>query len=1779
MAYVPFKQASQAKPSASGGYVPYNEEKVSKPKPTTPRLLSDFFAPLPKLDIPPDLKYGDVFSGKDKQQYRVTPGPLSRIGGADLTTPSLVTKTSTAPAKAPGGYKRFSEAAGQAAEQFAGGEFKIRMPFTKPSEKLDFTARGAIPALAVGIYARVPEALVRTYYQAKKNFLGKGDLPIDASRVEAGEEGTTAIQDTSGERYAKKLEEYNKQTTWKGDSATSPYGHDFRKGVTNGLKAVASTLVPDAFDAWIAGDVFNVSLRAFLSKSGYAPMLGIKSRALEGLSVAEAREVITRRATQEAERIIEQNTVNGRLSKTGVDKLNALGREVSQFGGAVKEGTVPSLNRFGQIIEDAAVTLTEDISRVGKREYVPFAQRPIKPPEQELPGYRARPGQPAPVGLSVEEIEPVGFGKKRADLTPQQRGMADDAQKYAREQGAKITPEGNIVLYHGTDATRAPKVGETLRVGTYFTTNEATALQFANQGEGKNPIVLKIEVPAYKVFAGKGEGSYWTLNEETPFKAESEKIEASAIPEQLPKNEKPLEKGFDLPRRATVPPFRAPSQETAGSLSGRVANQKPLPPIQNNTPAPSGKDSFSGFSFPASPKTEPFVSEVDRIKSGNVKDPVTDSSTIGKISDVWDTKQKNIAITLNYKDAEEIVKKHGSFSSQNIVSTANDYDVGVFQKGIGVGKNKINLIKIAPDGFFVLGANRYNGFGVVTFFEKFGSSPKDKKYLETLLSRGTPFSSGGAAYPSSSLQTFLKSEAVNSRAFLLSEEDAKTLAKQDEVVKKPVEKPASKTEEKPPQTIDLFSSDVVPPRNPVPPSESLPSEIKSAIAKTEETSLEEMAAGSLNYAPKPVSKEIFGARTIDSVAEAIKAKELTLEEIDQLRINLVIIEETIADHPGKKFLRYASDKKTGQLPEFTGKDTMRSLSGSGKEVKTSEWARRGDEITQEILGSGRTYRDAPSIEDAQAAINEYKGIKERIDDLKERLRPLREKAAASRFGEKIIKILRTQRRAAVRALKARYGLTENELKELRRDTGDLLLMSDSSFAEFMEKAESLAAEMEVLRQARIQLEATLNILELRKWENMQKALKLPDVSKMTAAQMDQLNAALAPYEKGDEFLTVRQLETADRTEFTGLRTIREVQQFLAKKSEKPYPQAIQEIQNLAKNGLGKFRVLGKSNADWPYFSYDTELARQNPFFELLVQKYNLAHLEGTGNTLAYKEEATKLARKARNSRARTIWDKLVPTDILNKQWLENPADRSQIEKVMTPEEHAWAKYQDSVYKKYYAYLLEQAAMGQKFGSRFAGKYYPHVRRGILEAMKSEGPVAAFKELFDQHAQLEKYFTILDKKTGEVLPYEKWVGFKQFRKDMLVPTEDSLVAFTRYIAAMEKAKQLDKFIPEIMIMVHALTPTGKTARGLSMNNSLETFVKTWINSKKGRVQNLVFSPGGLPDWALRTGIALTRVLDLGLSITGLAAPFGEQAATLSMLGLRKHTLGVSRFATAKGRAIADKYPEFTGENFVKNLLDSDQTLGNRFLRGIFGLFSTATQKSNKVFLLASMTPEEYASGVISRERLAKLRTEMGEYRAIEGQESIRGKSEVGAAFKQYKSWAIPPLISTIRNIAKLKNLFKTQGVEAALKSKATQQLLYSVVLGAVVGIAGYEYYTGLGKKKNRNFIEELTYKAMRDALSMVGILDPSFWTSPARIASFVDDLGTALKQTIMFEEYANGELKGVAGFERALTPRAVKQFVGTEKKKSSGPAIPGLPKLPKLNLPKVKLPKIPSLPKI
>jgi cell fate (sporulation/competence/biofilm development) regulator YlbF (YheA/YmcA/DUF963 family) len=121
----------------------------------------------------------------------------------------------------------------------------------------------------------------------------------------------------------------------------------------------------------------------------------------------------------------------------------------------------------------------------------------------------------------------------------------------------------------------------------------------------------------------------------------------------------------------------------------------------------------------------------------------------------------------------------------------------------------------------------------------------------------------------------------------------------------------------------------------------------------------------------------------DTTPKVVK-KSSTDEEVVRLSEEFTVRKDAIEEMKGKQLLKYTS-KTTGELPEVTGKPTMKSLSGNGKTVKNSEFGIKGDDIAVNKLGF-------KSLDDAREQLSAYQQAKKSLNELEQALKESKSEA-------------------------------------------------------------------------------------------------------------------------------------------------------------------------------------------------------------------------------------------------------------------------------------------------------------------------------------------------------------------------------------------------------------------------------------------------------------------------------------------------------------------------------------------------------------------------------------------------------------------------------------------------------------------------------------------------------------------------------------------------------------------------------------------------------------------
>jgi len=644
--------------------------------------------------------------------------------------------------------------------------------------------------------------------------------------------------------------------------------------------------------------------------------------------------------------------------------------------------------------------------------------------------------------------------------------------------------------------------------------------------------------------------------------------------------------------------------------------------------------------------------------------------------------------------------------------------------------------------------------------------------------------------------------------------------------------------------------------------------------------------------------------------------------------------------------------------------------------------------------------------------------------------------------------------------------------------------------------------------------------KFKRVDNLRKAAKLPPIKKMTGKQLDEFFKMLEPYKEGDVFLTQRQIETVDNTDLEGIRTLREAREKFAKEA-----------------GITVEQAMGIKVGLLDTVRSDIRLMKQNPLYKMLVE---LTHKAFVGSDMAFRnfeKKLEKLTIAARKSKDRTFADRLVPTDDLVFQYLE-AEDKAALEEQMTKEELELAAYLQEEYAKALEYLIKKETL--KTG---IDNYVTNVRRGFFEALKGDGFIAAMKEMFDQYKKDEQIFNILDQATDQILPLEKFFQFAMKRTGNINPTKNVAKASSIYFQTFYKKIALDAIMPKMMIYVQAITPEKTTPSGkLEFDTSIKKFVKQWLNTKKGRkAQSGLMKQGGPIDIAIQGLKALITIWDLGINIpVQIAATVGETAAGYVTLGKRGMAKGIIRMNTKQGKKIADKYEGFTGKTMWRELLEPAKDIGDKTMTAVFGLFSSSATRMNKISLLGLMTEQEYKSGEISEQRLAEIKLEMGKMRIISGAKSIGEATTLGGVITQYKTWAVPifaTMSSDLVNLSKKVKKGEALGSEEFTRLRRAMEVTTAALL---FGMA-------LGDNDDDNsFVGQLLKKVRREALTIMGALQPTLWTAAPRMLQWIEQLGTAIEMIIKLEKYKEKPgLKGVATLKRMFTPRMISMWLPSD----------------------------------
>ncbi len=484
----------------------------------------------------------------------------------------------------------------------------------------------------------------------------------------------------------------------------------------------------------VTGDVLKSASQTMLAWSKSSPQLGLSSSEIKNLAPQDAFKEVTTRFSDRVNQIIKANTAaDGTLSTYGKGQISELTKEVQALGQAFSSDTIPQLNPIGQFFDQMSLRLNQDVLNLGKPLGLSVAK--VNPADETLPGYKPQyTAQPA--GLSVQPVEPVGFGAKPA---------GQNVPVYRYEGGEKGAAWQRVKDVTGPDAAAFGKNGISVSLDPESSKMFGDTLKSSKM---TNPKFYDLSKLGDRINAVK-DVNYRAFLKETAGEPGADFVEYMA------------QKGYDgvkyladdgksiwVDLKAGLNPFQAPTEvakQAAGIVAKTVAtNEFPITAsaVAKQVISSGPKTQFaSGPIRPVTLEEKPVVEKIKALTMGAAKTEVI-AHTPGFVS--ADGKERPLLLS------QEIVKKiqgdHGPIVPENLAINANNWDFAI--KNVDKNPDKINLIKKIPnsENFLTIGANRDNGFYTVTQYETLAKTSDKLKRL--LQNKRDALDSGGAAVPS-----------------------------------------------------------------------------------------------------------------------------------------------------------------------------------------------------------------------------------------------------------------------------------------------------------------------------------------------------------------------------------------------------------------------------------------------------------------------------------------------------------------------------------------------------------------------------------------------------------------------------------------------------------------------------------------------------------------------------------------------------------------------------------------------------------------------------------------------------------------------------------------------------------------------------------------------------------------------------------------------------------------------------------------------------------------------
>lgn len=820
------------------------------------------------------------------------------------------------------------------------------------------------------------------------------------------------------------------------------------------------------------------------------------------------------------------------------------------------------------------------------------------------------------------------------------------------------------------------------------------------------------------------------------------------------------------------------------------------------------------------------------------------------------------------------------------------------------------------------------------------------------------------------------------------------------------------------------------------------------------------------------------------------------------------------------------------------KPPVGSLTKKGEEfVDSLEFVNRAEaekEIKDYLLAKTKLVETTNQLrkisKDISTAKKEGKVTREALRDVARRLKLRKRLLEQKDFymslgkgqGKKEAFSMIQKRGRVIRGTQEMFGISDAKAKELI-GSKRINQMSEKQFNEFLTWFTNNAQLQSAMQDARDEVTAILFEKQFQKEDNLRKSLGLPPLNQMTEAQATMYAGILYTYQFGDVFLTKREMETSARTKYEEIKTEREL---------------IDKIEEVAGIPRGELKTIDATSSD--RYKNWFQLSKKNLFYDWLVGRNMIAKTKEIQQVYMFRRELDTLTRNARKSRSSekslkdNIWDFVAPTDAEVFEAL-NTGDFSKL----TTEEKLLADFLTMMFRTKYDNLTKNF-------KDFKGRenYVTHMSRDFFETLKDTGSLKEAYDIFrKEQKDTENAVEILAGQTGEILAFDKFLPYMLKRSDKIIPSKNvSRIALT-YFTATTRKELLDEFIPEAMLTLHGYKVlNGQTAKGLDLKPFLETFTKEYLNNAKGRRIDFITRQGS--DWD--TGLmAFTSWISFkyigGNPILAFMNLFGDLVALSAGTTNAQKVQSVVR--SFKSNNVDEAIRGLIGHNPLVDLLNTQTGLFQRILPVWFSMMSSTSYLANKFTVKGLLTEEEFKTGIITDERIQEMARQINKFKLTDSYgRSLVGSTTAGKASLQFKTWAVPFLITGIEHIKSFATVLKEKGFNPETKKDAIE-LARIVIIGGLMYVAVQAISNAFGGDDDK---DNYLWKQIENNLNTIyGILSMPF--DKANLAPVVigeiNAMQDLLLQLATQEAYAKptgkgqyaGDLKALQTLKKIIVP--------------------------------------------